>query len=147
MKKLFAIALLVVGLTTFAQEKGKRGDFKEITPEKRTEMQVKKMTADLNLNEKQQKEVKELLNSQKEDRDEMMEKRKEIKETAEKATKEQREEMKAKMDKKKEAIDAKMKTILTGDQYKKWEATKEERKEKMGERKEKMNERRAKKSE
>ncbi|MFT5754359.1 MAG: protein CpxP [Flavobacterium sp.] len=143
MKKLIVVALLVVGLTTFAQGKGKRGDFKEITPEKRTEMQVKKMTADLNLNEKQQKEVKELLNSQKEDRDEMMEKRKEMKETAEKATKEQREAMKAKMDKKKEAIDAKMKTILTGDQYKKWEATKEERKEKMGDRKEKMKEKRS----
>ena len=28
MKKLFVLALLVVGLTTFAQEKGKRGDFK-----------------------------------------------------------------------------------------------------------------------
>jgi hypothetical protein len=60
----------------------------------------------------------------------MMEKRKEIKETAEKATKEQRAEMKAKMDEKKEAIDAKMKSILTDDQYKKWEATKEEKKEK-----------------
>ena len=86
MKKLFVLALLVVGLTTFAQEKGKRGDFKEMTPEQRTEMQVKKMTKDLDLNEKQQKEVKELLASQKEDRSEMMEKRKEMKETAEKAT-------------------------------------------------------------
>lgn len=147
MKKLFVVALLVVGLTTFAQEKGKRGDFKEMTPEKRTEMQVKKMTKDLDLNEKQQKEVKELLNAQKEDRAEMIEKRKEIKETAEKATKEQRAEMKAKMDKKKEAIDAKMKSILTDDQYKKWEANKEDRNAKMGDRKEKMKERRANKSE
>ncbi|WP_339838523.1 DUF4890 domain-containing protein [uncultured Flavobacterium sp.] len=143
MKKLVVAALLVVGLTTFAQGKGKRGDFKEITPEQRTEMQIKKMTTDLNLNEKQQKEVKELLNAQKEDRAEMIEKRKEIKETAEKATKEQRAEMKAKMDLKKEAIDKKMKTILTDEQYKKWEATKEDRKEKMGDRKEKMKERRA----
>lgn len=147
MKKLFVAALFVVGLTTFAQEKGKRGDFKEMTPEQRTEMQVKKMTTDLDLNEKQQKEVKELLNSQKEDRSEMMEKRKEMKETAEKATKEQRAEMKSKMDKKKEVVDAKMKTILTGDQYKKWETMKETRKEKMGDRKEKMKEKRAKISE
>ncbi|WP_339889536.1 DUF4890 domain-containing protein [uncultured Flavobacterium sp.] len=147
MKKLFVLVLLVVGLTTFAQEKGKRGEGKEMSPEQRTEMQVKKLTKDLDLNEKQQKEVKELLNTQKEDRSEMMEKRKEMKETAEKATKEQRAEMKAKMDKKKEAIDAKMKSILTDDQYKKWEATKEDRNEKMGDRKEKMKERRAKKSE
>ena len=70
-----------------------------------------------------------------------------MKETAEKATKEQRAEMKAKMDKNKDAIDAKMKTILTGDQYKKWETMKEARKEKMGDRKGKMKEKRAKKSE
>ena len=134
MKKLFVVALLVVGLTTFAQEKGKRGDFKEMTPEQRTEMQVKKMTKDLDLNETQQKQIKELLNSQKEDRAEMLERRKEMKETAEKATKEQRAEMKAKMEEKKAVIDAKMKSILTDDQYKKWEAQKEEGKEKMKER-------------
>lgn len=135
MKKLVVAALLVVGLTTFAQEKGKKGDFKEMTPEQRTEVQVKKMTKDLDLNETQQKQVKELLNSQKEDRTEMLDKRKEMKETAEKATKEQRAEMKAKIEEKKAAIDAKMKSILTDEQYKKWETQKEERKEKMGERK------------
>ena len=40
-----------------------------------------------------------------------------------------------------------MKSILTDDQFKKWEATKEDRNGKMGDRKEKMKERRAKKSE
>lgn len=140
MKKLMVTALLVVGLTTFAQEKGKRGDFKEMTPEQRTEMQVKKMTTELNLDEKQQKEVKELLNTQKEDRAEMIEKRKEIKETAEKATKEQRAAMKARMDEKKAAVEKKMKTILTNDQYKKWETLKEGKKQKMKERKEKKTE-------
>ena len=136
MKKLIVVALLVVGLTTFAQGKGKRGEGKDISPEQRTEMQVKKMTKDLDLNEKQQIQVKELLNAQKKDRDQMMAKRKEMKETAEKPTKEQRAEMKAEMDKKDAAMDAKMKTILTGDQYKKWEATKEERKEKKDDKKE-----------
>jgi Spy/CpxP family protein refolding chaperone len=134
MKKLLVVAFLVVGLTTFAQGKGKRGDFKEMTPEQRTEIQVKKMTKDLDLNETQQKQIKELLNSQKEERAEILERRKEMKETAEKATKEQRAEMKAKMDEKKAVINAKMKSILTDDQYKKWEAQKEAGKEKMKER-------------
>lgn len=135
MKKLFVLALLVVGLTTFAQEKGKRGEGKDMTPEQRTEMQVKKMTKDLDLNDKQQTQVKELLNSQKEDRSEMMEQRKEMKETAKKATKEQRAAMKTKMDEKKAVIDKKMKTILTDDQYKKWEAYKEDGIRKMGNKK------------
>ena len=135
MKNLFVVALLVVGLTTFAQERGKRGDFKDMTPEQRTEMQVKKMTKDLDLNENQQKDVKELLETQKEDRSEMMAKRKEIRETAEKATKKQRDEMKARMDAKKENMKTKMKTILTDDQFKKWESNLEEKKEKIEERK------------
>ena len=135
MKNLFVVALLVVGLTTFAQERGKRGNFKDMTPEQRTEMQVKKMTKDLDLNENQQKDVKELLETQKEDRSEMMAKRKEIRETAEKATKKQRDEMKARMDAKKENMKTKMKTILTDDQFKKWESNLEEKKEKIEERK------------
>jgi len=110
MKKLFVLALLVVGLTTYAQKKG--GDKKEITPEQRTEMQVKRMTKELDLNEKQQKEVKELLESQKEGRTEFAEKRKEMKESGEKPTQEQREEMKAKMIKNREAMKSKMKAIL-----------------------------------
>ena len=136
MKKLFVVALLVVGLTTFAQEKEKKGDRKNMSPEERTEMRVEKMTKELDLNETQQKQVKELLASQKENREEFIEKRKEIKETAEKATKEQRAEMKAKMEENKEAIKSKMKTILTDEQYKKWESNMEEKKEKMTERKE-----------
>lgn len=136
MKKLFVVALLVVSLTTFAQEKEKKGDRKNMSPEERTEMRVEKMTKELDLNETQQKQVKELLASQKENREEFIEKRKEIKETAEKATKEQRAEMKAKMEENKEAIKSKMKTILTDEQYKKWESNMEEKKEKMTERKE-----------
>lgn len=147
MKKLLVQALLVVGLTTFAQEKGKRGDFKEMTPEQRTEMQVKKMTKELDLNETQQKQVKELLDSQKDERAAIMEKRKEIKEISEKATKEQREEMKATMDKNREAIKLKMKSILTDEQYKKWESNMDNKKEKMENRKEKMKEHKAKKTE
>ena len=137
MKNLFVVALLVIGLTTFAQEKGKKGDRKNMSPEERTEMRVEKMTKELDLNEAQQEQVKELLASQKEDREEFIEKRKEIRETAEKATKEQRAEMKAKMEEKKEAMKTKMKAILTDDQYKKWESNLEERKEKMTEKREK----------
>lgn len=133
MKKLIVVALMVIGLTTYAQDK-RGGERKEMSPEQRTEMTVKKMTKELDLNQTQQKQIKELLDSQKDERAEMIEKRKEIRETAEKATKEQREEMKAKMTAKKEALKSKMKTILTDEQYKKWELNMEMRTEKMKER-------------
>ena len=62
MKKLIVAALLVVGLTTYAQEKeGRRAGREKLTSEQKVELQVKKMTKDLNLNEKQTKDVRALV--------------------------------------------------------------------------------------
>ena len=60
MKKLVMAALLFVGMTTFAQER--MGERKEkLTPEQRVNLQVKKLTKDLSLNEKQVQEIKALV--------------------------------------------------------------------------------------
>ena len=59
MKKVFLAVLLVVGLTTFAQEK--EGRKEKLTPEQKVDFQVKRMTKDLDLNEKQAKEVRVLV--------------------------------------------------------------------------------------
>jgi len=54
MKKLIVAALLVVGLTTYAQEKeGRKAGKEKLTTEQKVNLQVKKMTKDLDLNEKQ----------------------------------------------------------------------------------------------
>jgi protein CpxP len=137
MKKLFVAALLVVGLTSFAQEKeGRRHGGKErLTSEQKVDLQVKKMTKDLDLNEKQATEVRAMVTQQVQKRDE---KRAELK--ADKTK--QLEEMKANMEKEQAAISADMKKILTAEQYAKWEKIRDERKEKM---KAKMQERREKK--
>jgi len=120
MKKLIVVALLVVGLTTYAQEKeGRRAGKEKLTSEQKVNLQVKKMTKDLDLNEKQTKDVRALVTKQVE----------------------KREAIKIQMKAEKEAVSVEMKKILTAEQYAKWEKNREEKienfKEKMSERKEK----------
>ena len=120
MKKVIVAALLVVGLTTYAQEKeGRRAGREKLTSEQKVDLQVKKITKDLNLNEKQTKDVRALVAKQVE----------------------KREAIKAQMQAEKEAVSVEMKKILTAEQYAKWEKNREEKienfKEKMSERKEK----------
>lgn len=133
MKKLVLMALLVVGITTFAQEK--REERKEkLTPEQRADFQVKKMTKDLNLNDKQAEQVKVLVAKEVEKREV---KRAEMEAKRAEQTKPSKEEMevrKTEMKASQEAMKAEMKKILTADQYTKWEQKLEERKDKMVER-------------
>jgi hypothetical protein len=136
MKKVFVVALMLVGLTTFAQERGEKRE--QLSPEKQTELQVKKMTLDLDLNEKQQKEVKSILLVEAKKREGQKAEREARKESQEKASKEERFEMKSKMLDNQIAMKEKMKGILSPDQMKKWEASKENRQEKMKERKRKV---------
>ena len=136
MKKLFAVALLVVGLTAFAQEKeGRRAGREKLTPEQKVDFQVKRLTKDLDLNEKQVKEVKNLVAKQAEKREGKKEEMKDIKAK-------KRAEMKAQMETEYAAVSSDMKKILTPEQFTKWVKIHEDRKEKM---KEKMAERREKK--
>jgi Spy/CpxP family protein refolding chaperone len=120
MKKVIVAALLVVGLTTYAQEKeGRRSGKEKLTSEQKVNLQVKKMTKDLDLNEKQTKDVRALVAKQVE----------------------KREAIKIQMQAEKEAVSVEMKKILTAEQYAKWEKNRDEKienfKEKMSERKEK----------
>ncbi len=70
MKKLFAVALLIIGITAFAQEKqGKRGGREKLSTEQKVDLHVKKMTEELNLNEKQIAEVRAIATKQIEKRE------------------------------------------------------------------------------
>lgn len=136
MRKLLLAALLVVGITAFAQEKeGRRNGKDKLTSEQKVDFQIKKLTKDLDLNEKQVSEIKAIVTKQVLKREE---KRAELKADKEK----QIAEMKANREKEQAAVSADMKKILTADQYAKWEKMREERKEKMVE---KMRERKEKK--
>jgi hypothetical protein len=57
MKKLFIVALLVVGMTSFAQEEKQdwKSQMEQMTQNKRNQLHLKKMTLELDLNASQQK--------------------------------------------------------------------------------------------
>ena len=137
MKKVIVAALLVVGLTTFAQEKeGKRNEREKLTQEQKVDFQVKRITKDLDLNEKQAKDVRNLIAKEVEKREAKRAQLKDLKDN-------KRDEMRAQMEAEEAAVSSDMKKILTPEQYTKWGKILEERKEKIKEKiKEKMDERR-----
>ena len=132
MKKLVMAALLVVGMTTFAQER--MGERKEkLTPEQRVNLQVKKLTKDLSLNEKQVQEIKALVAKEAEKREAKRAEMDAKRASGAKPSKEEMKAHKAKVQEDQAAMDANMKKILSADQYAKWVQKREERKEKMEE--------------
>lgn len=135
MKKLIMAVALVVGLTTFAQQRdGKRVDREKLTTEQKVEFQVKKMNKDLNLNEKQTEQVKALVTKQ-------VQKRELKKAEMQQVKDKNRAEMKAQMETEQAAVTSEMKKILTPEQFTKWEKNREDKiakmKEKRAERREK----------
>src|SRR3970040_2153562 len=101
MKKLIIAALLVVGMTSFAQERDKMerrqhgNDMEKFTPEQRNELMMKKMTLELDLSAKQQAQMTSIIAEKSAKRQEMMKARKEN-----------------------------TKNILSAEQYEKWDAMK-----------------------
>ena len=147
MKKLALIVLLVVGLSTYAQEGKKQerqgADRERLSPEQRNQLQLKKMTLELNLNESQQKEIAKILEEQSTKRQAEMAAFKANKDKGVKPTAEERFAMKNKKLDEAIALKAKVQKVLTPEQFKKWEDMKKENRENM---KERMEKRRDKKS-
>ncbi|EIA08843.1 hypothetical protein [Flavobacterium frigoris] len=135
MKKLIIAALLVVGMTSFAQQGNKtdkrqgRAEMEKFTPEQRNELMLKKMTLELDLSSKQQAQMKSVIAEKSAKREAMMEARKENKE---KMTSDQRFAMKSKMMDEQIAMKAKMKSILSAEQFEKWDAMKAKHHKKRG---------------
>ncbi len=114
MKKVIMAALLVVSLSSVAQqrrERPNRDQMEKLTPEQRQEKHLNKLTTDLNLNAKQQEEVKKLLAEQSAKAAEFKAKREAKKDEQLLASAKERKEMAQKMKAEKEATDAKMKSI------------------------------------
>ncbi|WP_343696984.1 hypothetical protein [Flavobacterium sp.] len=128
MKKLFIAVLLFVGIVSFAQDVNQKptsNQKEKLTPEQRNEKHLQKLTSDLNLDTKQQEQVKQLIA----ERSAKAEKfRADRKNSKTKPTDAEREAFKKQMKADKEANDAKMKAILNADQYTKWTALKKEHK-------------------
>ncbi len=126
--------MLMVGITAMAQrgereEKGHRGDFKNMTAEQMATLQTKKMTLALDLTEGQQNQIQDLNLKNAKQRKAKMEERKAAKESNEKmkpSSDEIYEMRKARLD---AAIahKAELKKILNPEQFEKWEAHKKKR--------------------
>lgn len=143
MKKLIIAALLVVGMTTYAQNKkdgSERTKMERLTPQERQEKQLKKMTAELSLNTKQQEQVNQLLTDQKVKREKLMDKNKVSKEEM----KMKREAKKSEVQQERKILEDKMKVILTPEQFTTWKTNQEKKREKVESR---MKQRSSKKSE
>lgn len=135
MKKLIIAALLVVSVSTFAQDgagKSNRGANNGKSAEERTEAQLKKMTSDLSLDENQQAQMKSIMVEQNAKNAAMREER--MAKGDAKTSKEDREAMKTKRDADKLAMDNRIKAVLNAKQFEKYKAMEEANKAKMAER-------------
>lgn len=143
MKKLVLIALLVVGMTSFAQvqnERLRKPGMEKLTPEQRQEKQLKRLTSELNLTAEQQAQVGKILAENGEKREAHKAKREEMKAQQVKRTEEQKAAFKKQREEEKAVMNEKMKKILSAEQFEKWNALKEKGKAKMAELKEKKSE-------
>ena len=132
MKKVCIVALLVIGLSSFAQERKERhpkGEMEQMTPEQRNQLHLKKMTLDLDLNAKQQEQLTKILADQSAKREAMKAEHK-AKMEEPKAI---RFEMKKKILDEQIEMKNKMKSILSAEQFAKWEMKKEKNNKRMGE--------------
>ncbi|WP_051590658.1 Spy/CpxP family protein refolding chaperone [Flavobacterium daejeonense] len=133
MKKLIIAALLVVSVSTFAQEKqerSQRGDMRNMTPEQRAERRVERMTKDLNLDAKQQEQLKQMYANEAKEREAMMADMKNKKDKSKEKAGDQRKGMQDRM----KASEEKMKTILTPEQFTKWKSNQDKMRERMQQR-------------
>lgn len=134
MKKLILVVALVVGLTTFAQ--GKRGEGRgkdRPNPEEHVEKIVARMTSELNLDTKQQEQVKALLMDQAKTREAKRAEFKGRRESGDKPSDAEIAQMKKDRADEELAAKTQLKKILSEEQYKKWtEIKKEARKDMKG---------------
>ncbi len=126
MKKLIIAALLVVGIAAFAQNRKemgnrpKRSEMEKFSPEQRTQLMVKKLTLELDLNAKQQEQVKQIIKEQGEKREAMRAERRTRKAGAGKLNADEQFALQNKMLDNQIAMKDKMKTILSPEQFEKW---------------------------
>lgn len=130
MRKIVLVLLLAISFVGFSQEK-KEMQKERLTNEQRAELESKKMKLDLDLNDKQTAEVKKLLLEQQNKGDEVRKTMKAKKESGVKPSQDEIFKMKNELLDRQIAFKGEMKKLLTPEQYAKWEATREAKKDKM----------------
>ena len=135
MKNSIIALLLIIGLSAFAQEKkdmGKRhqrSEMEKFTPEQRNQLMVKKMTLELELNSKQQEQVGKIIAEQGKILEARKAERMAMKNTTKKPTTDEHFAMKMKMLDEQIVMQAKIKSVLSPEQFKDWKNLKAENRE------------------
>lgn len=146
MKNLIVIALVLVSLNGMAQEKDKRSSErhnkmelrKEMTPKDIADLKAKQMTLHLDLTDAQQQKVHQLILKQAEVNQNLRKEHKAIKgENKEKPSKDERVKMQNHKLDQRIAMKREMKTILTSEQYAKFEKMKPKKQKRKGKRRDK----------
>ncbi|WP_298154396.1 hypothetical protein [Flavobacterium sp.] len=133
MKKMIAMAILMTGMVSFAQQKpatqrNERPPVEKLTPEQRKELRLKQLTLKLDLNASQQKEMATVIAEMDAKRDAARENFKKQKDSGKKLTADERYALKNKMLDEQIALKARLKKFLNEEQMKKWEKIKDDRK-------------------
>lgn len=137
MKKLIIVVLILVGVSAYSQEanapknkKGK-GSREMKSPEQRSEALLAKMTAELNLDAKQQAQIKPIIAEQGVKMEAIRAQMKANKESGVMPSDAEKKEMRKNRMADKAATDNKIKAILTPEQFVKYQAMQEAEKTKM----------------
>ena len=129
MKKLFVLALLIVGITTIAQKENRNqqgNEMGQFSPEQQIQLMLKKMTLELDLNDSQQKEVSAIISEKIAKKEAMKAEMKSKKDKEVKLTNDERFAMQMKMLDEQIATKKRMEKILNAKQFEKWASLKEE---------------------
>lgn len=132
MKKLIVLALLIVGTTIVAQERNKRPQrmgMEQFTPEQKSQLMLKKMTLELDLNDSQQKEMSAIISEKIAKKEAHRAEMKAMKEKGVRPTNDERFAKQIKMLDEQIATKKRMEKILNAKQFEKWASLKEEHKE------------------
>jgi hypothetical protein len=132
MKKLIVLALLIVGTTIVAQERNKRPQrmgIEQFTPEQKSQLMLKKMTLELDLNDSQQKEMSAIISDKIAKKEAHRAEMKAMKEKGVRPTNDERFAKQIKMLDEQIATKKRMEKILNAKQFEKWASLKEEHKE------------------
>lgn len=136
-KKLIIAALLVIGVSSFAQDqnqqdkKSNKSKKEKLSPEQRSQAQLDKLTTELKLDAKQQEQIKPIIAEQTAKREAMRAERMASNKKPKELSSGEREAGKQKRKEEKMAMDNKLKAILSPEQFKKMKDIEEANQEKM----------------
>jgi hypothetical protein len=132
MKKALLMLVIIVNCVANAQSKtGQLENREKRAPEERVEKQLKKITSDLNLDQKQEASIRQILLDQAAKREQKMAARQQNNEDEMTLPTQDKKAMLTEAKQNYKELKTQMRSILSEDQYAKWEKNQDEKRQKM----------------